>query len=376
MNDTTLSAADRIRAFSERVRAELSDLGEEEIEDLAGGLVADLTEQAADGGGEIALGDPVAYAQELRAAAGLPERTTAPPKPGLRERATAWRESTAAAVRGSRFGAWLLDLVIALRPVWWVLRGVGLYALLAGIVQFGPRTLIGQSGFGSHVLSWLLLLGVVLLSIQWGRGRWLPRNAFRHLRTVASVVAVLVLPFAAGQLATMVVNGENNAFAGDAEYQVPGGLLLDGTQVGNVFVYDRDGNLVDGAQLYTDKGTPLNLFGEQSRDMNDSAFWGWSGEDHVLVPFFDAQGRPVWNAFPLNTAPFDPGTGTADLDRTSVPQPPYLRAPERGLLSPAPTPVPTPTTTAAPTPGTTAEPTPAPTDGAPGETPGDEEPSS
>lgn len=43
---------------------------------------------------------------------------------------TPWHERIAAVagrgvgrIRSSTFGAWLLDLLLALRPVWWVLRG-------------------------------------------------------------------------------------------------------------------------------------------------------------------------------------------------------------------------------------------------------------
>ena len=134
MNDTTLTSAERIHAFAGAVRAQLADLPSDEVDDLVEGLVGDLTDQAADHGGEIELGDPVVYAQELRDAAGLPERG-----PGTSVKAP-WHVRMAASagrfagrVRSTVFGAWMLDLLVALRPVWWVLRGLVLAGLSSSL---------------------------------------------------------------------------------------------------------------------------------------------------------------------------------------------------------------------------------------------------
>ena len=71
MNDT-VQTSPAVAAFVAQVRARLGDLTEEEREELLGGLEADLAERLAEG--EAALGDPAAYAAELRAAAGLEAR--------------------------------------------------------------------------------------------------------------------------------------------------------------------------------------------------------------------------------------------------------------------------------------------------------------
>ena len=68
-----------VHEYVERVRAALADLPPEDLDELTGGLEADLREQA----GELppgtdlaaAFGAPTAYAAELRAAAGLPGPT-------------------------------------------------------------------------------------------------------------------------------------------------------------------------------------------------------------------------------------------------------------------------------------------------------------
>lgn len=345
MNDTLTPVDEQIRAFATAVRTELSDLPTDEIDDLVDGLVGDLTDQAADSDGDFRLGDPGEYARELRAAAGLPERSAAKLRMPLRTRISASFTRLAATVRRSKSGAWLLDLLLVMRPVWWLLRGFGLYAIIGSILDAGPRTLAGQHSFPTFLLAWALLLGLVMISVQWGRGRWLPKNWLRHIRTVASLAAIVGLPMGwAAATAPTYVYEDAPRFEG---------LLLDGSQIGNLFVYGPDGELVEGAQIFTDRGTPVNLFGEASETWLDGMYWGWNGADQVaVVPFIDPQKRPVWNMYPLDIAPIKEATGDVDRDKATAPKPPFATAPSRVMPSAAPTPSPDPT------PEATTEPTP------------------
>lgn len=70
MNTTDLRVRPDVAAFVARVRELLADLPEEERLELTEGLEADLSDQVAEQGGGV-LGDPEAYARELRTAAGL-----------------------------------------------------------------------------------------------------------------------------------------------------------------------------------------------------------------------------------------------------------------------------------------------------------------
>ena len=77
MSDTTvIGVADGVAAYVSEVRAELADLPAEDVDDLTGGMEADLSELATESGGDLIgrLGTPGLYAAELRAAAGLPDR--------------------------------------------------------------------------------------------------------------------------------------------------------------------------------------------------------------------------------------------------------------------------------------------------------------
>lgn len=358
MNDTTLTAAERIHGFAEAVRAQLADLPADEVDDLVEGLVGDLSDQAADHGGRIDLGDPAAYAQELRDAAGLPERgpiTTA---------RTPWHERLAAAagrivgrIRSSAFGSWLLDLLIALRPVWWVLRGLVLTLVIAAPAGLEPLIAAGYGGFPAQLLLWALVICVVLVSVQWGRDRWLPRGRWRHIRTVTSVIALLFLPTAASHALSMV----SAAAHGGTVYEQPPaeGLQLDGVQIGNLFVYDKDGNLIEGAQLYTNRGTPVNLFGGNGAELPSGLYR--SGADQngkVVVPFRDAADQPIWNIYPLLIGSVDGNGAEVDASTAQQPQPPFLRAPARLLASPEP--IPGSSTPPTPGPSPTAAPTPVP----------------
>ncbi|MGO2519110.1 MAG: hypothetical protein ACTH8F_03220, partial [Microbacterium sp.] len=290
----------------------------------------DLTDQAADDDAALDLDDPIGYAEELRAAAGLPDRATAAKRAPLRIRVATRLGTLADRIRQSAFGAWMLDLLLALRPVWWVLRGFGMFAIVA--LPFG----FINSGYGGWFLpenlwEWLVLLGLVLVSVQWGRDRWLPKNALRHMRIIVSVIAIIMLPVALGSVLSPRVE-----YVDGGGYQQPG-LLLDGVQVGNVFAYDENGELIDSVQLYTDKGTPLNLFGKVVDGTGEDGWYsfGWNGDDPVRVPFDDARGSDIWNIYPLQEGKVDQNTGKVRESTVKDAAPPFLRAP--GLLTPAPT---------------------------------------
>ncbi|WP_336644691.1 hypothetical protein [Microbacterium sp. USHLN186] len=349
MNDTDVSLHDRIRTFADAVRSHLDDLPVDEVDDIIDGLTADLTEQAADREGILHLDDPAAYAAELRSAAGLPARSGGVRLEPLAVRMRRGRREMADSLRQHPFGAWSLDLLAALRPVWWVLRGLAIYFLLhnvfgSAVGSRGPDTLVG----------WMLCLGLVLVSVQWGRGRWLPHDALHPVRVVLSVVAVLTLPFL---LAAMVLPRVEYVYEEPAEQR---GLLLDGKQVGNIFAYDEQGELLDGVQLYTDRGTQLNLYG-RGRSIEMEGWWslGWDGERPVRVPYQDARGDDVWNVYPLRIGEVDPATDSVRESTIDHEAAPFLRAPKRFDATQPSDPTPQPNTSPADpsaTPGASAAP--------------------
>ena len=88
--NTIESGGRTIDTFASAVRAALSDLPADEVNDLTEGLEADLAEHF-DEDPDEPMPDPIAYADELREAAGLVPRT-APVGP---VRSTAWERVAA-----------------------------------------------------------------------------------------------------------------------------------------------------------------------------------------------------------------------------------------------------------------------------------------
>lgn len=284
--------------FARAVRAHLSDLPEADVEDLTEGLEADLSERLADDGPE--LGDPVSYADELRHAAGLPPRVTT--APGLdawwkrnADAASAGYARMIAKVRSNPAGDSAMDLLSSLRPVWWVIRGWVGYRVLA--LLFGTAgAMVPRSAFG-----WLMMCLLVVISVQWGRDKWMPRPWFRGLRFVANALAIVLL---VPVLAYWMNTGSQNHNYENVGYTEPVGIVLDGQSVNNVFAYDCSGAPLNNVQLFDQDGNPLNAAAPGERFVSISKHNEYSGEDRevMLFPSRFVSGDGGWNVFPLQTA--------------------------------------------------------------------------
>jgi len=345
----------RIAAFAASVRARLDDLDPEDVDDLTGGLEADLQEEAADHDGELRLDDPVRYADELRTSAGLPERAVdaaptsllAQLSQGVRDRG----DALLARVRANRGLSAILDLLIVFRPVWWLLRAWAAYQLVLVVAAafLGVFSFFMLLPYGT--VRWVILLALLVVSVQWGRGRWAPTRMLRGLRTTASVVTALALvaliPLSVGQAGQSSYVDHSSS---PSSSYVPQELTLDGTRVGNVFAYDAEGNLLDRVQLFDQDGKPLTVVPPGLAHTDPG-----TGE-----PALPSSG--AWNAFPLSpldaehanglTAE-DIGTGrppfakalqlpAGDAGATTSTPVPSASADGAGGSEPTPTPTPTP----------------------------------
>jgi hypothetical protein len=157
MNDTTVIGAeaqvDDVQAYVRAVRAWLGDLPADEVEDLTAGMEADLAERAAESGGPLGglLGQPEAYAAELRAAAGLPPRVEvvvpdAVPTEPWTDRLV--RDAHDLLARHP----WLREL----RPTWWLARGAVAGWVLAAVLGTGRTLLLPL--VGAALSMWLGLV--------------------------------------------------------------------------------------------------------------------------------------------------------------------------------------------------------------------------
>ncbi len=352
----TTSVAPAIADFAARVRRSLDDLPADEIDDLTEGLEADLTEKALDED----LGDPEEYAIELRSAAGLPARSTKAGAGWSLASVRRWRATAATRIRSHAVGAQLLDFAIALRPAWWILRGWALFQVTSLVV--GGRGIV--SLLPDTPVRWAIFVTLAIVSVQWGRGRWLPRRT-RVVKLAVSALALLALPF----LMAAAADSAARAYAASAfpaAESGPAGLTHDGGSITNIFAYDANGEPITGVQLFDQNGKPLStkLPGEDFIASSDTT---------ALVPSESVTSGNGWNVFPLESVPvtsIDTITGRPAPNTTTRPvAPPFARV--QALLGRAefgdgsgatPTPSSTPKPSATPTPATpkpSAPPTPA-----------------
>ena len=326
-----------VTAYAAQVRAHLADLTREQLDDLTDGLEADLMEAFEDparpGTGEIPLasgqpgaadgvladassrpdgaatssidlterfGTPQAYAEELRAAAGLPAPASTDDVKQVR---LSVGERMAGKLRADgewlvSHGEWLTSqpwwsavraIGEALRPLWWVVRGWVLFNIVVTVIAGGENVFF----LPKNIFGVLVLLAVVAASIQHGQGRWTVQGRGHHVVTAVSVIAAVgILP--------VVVTASNHTRTVEyynTNYSEPepiaDGVYLGGTPVTNLFVYDADGTFIDQAQIVDDKGRPVRVDREggiwDERDQT-SQYWD---------PATDSYGREIWNAFPL-----------------------------------------------------------------------------
>lgn len=319
-----------VTAYAAQVRAHLADLTREQLDDLTDGLEADLMEAFEDparpGTGEIPLasgslgapddlptdassrpdgastssidlterfGTPQAYAEELRAAAGLP----APQSPDdLKEIRPSLGERMAGKLRtdGERLVSqpwWPAVPAIgeALRPLWWVVRGWVLFNIVVTVIAGGENVFF----LPKNIFGVLVLLAVVAASIQHGQGRWTVQGRGHHVVTAVSVIATVgILPVVVtASNHTRTVEYYNNNYSEPSP--IADGVYVGGQLVTNLFVYDADGTFIDQAQIVDDKGRPVRV---------DRAGGIWDERDQTSQywdPATDSYGREIWNAFPL-----------------------------------------------------------------------------
>ena len=347
-----LTLTDAVADYARAVRAHLADLGPELVDDLPDGLEADLAEAIVDGDGTLPVataapttfvtfpeqvpdsvappsttdltarfGTPSAYAAELRAAAGLaPSADAASPAPFWAAATTSGKDLArrgAAPLTRARWWPGVREFLVALRPLWWVLRGWLAGALVLAILTGGDGQIIYQphhepSGIEIYVPVGILeamVLGLgVVASVQYGRGSWVLRGRWNTVGVLASVgAAITVIPVVitvGGEIGRTDVRYEyiDNPDYSAASMQALVGedrnaLIAGGERVRNLFVYGPDGEYIDGAQIVDQDGRPLLLTPDGSMWEPETETQGETSS--YWVPREDVHGRQVWNAYPL-----------------------------------------------------------------------------
>lgn len=307
---TTSTVAPEIVRFAEGVRAALSDLPSDEVDDLTEGLEADLAESLAEDLRRT-LPDPVDYAAELRLAAGLPAAATRASRGsfgGMTESIRAVRREMTDVVGRNPALESGLEFLVSLRPAWWIVRAWLATWLIAAF--FGM-----EHSYGFDGLFWIVMVAFAVISVQWGRGR----GSFAGLRAIiitGNVIAVLAL---VAVLNAIQSYGDSGAGAYDAGFadgssssstdgSVPAGegqgLSMDGQPIENIYAYDAAGNKLTGVQLFDVDGKPLTPY----RNVDETQV--------LQYPATLDTGVKVYNVYPLTVTRM-----TGDSNGEMVPDP-------------------------------------------------------
>jgi hypothetical protein len=334
----TITAPHPVDDFARAVRAALADLPADELEELTDGLEADLAERAADEK-DPDFGDPVAYANELRSAAGLPPRS---PK-SISGMSSVLGRTWAELMRGLKelqthpLVARLVAFFIAIRPLWWAFRAWVFYGIVAWALNIPALSF----NLGTIVIG----LACLILSVQLGRGKWQPRAWMRAALTAVNVVLVITVPVALLATSFAFSSEVNDAFADGLNQSADSGngLTYNGQEITNIFAYDAAGKPLTDVQLYDQKGRPLDTVPDAGMRVTDAPF---------LVPSSKTFGHRGWNVYPLESIKAgqldDNGEPVKGAKSKPVTPTFLIVAPLKG--ADAPTPSATPTPTASPTP--------------------------
>ncbi|MDT4970080.1 MAG: hypothetical protein QOG22_223 [Pseudonocardiales bacterium] len=307
----TTVATIEIESYYDRVRAALAGLAPEMRDDLLEDLPDHLAEVLAEGDGSLRdrLGEPEAYADELRAAAGV-EPGAVPTAHGVHRALERGLGRATDLVRRFDLQAGrlvgyprLVDLLRAVAPGWWVLRGWIVAQFICGTHDrstwhgFIPR-------IGGNALAGLLCtIAVIAVSVWIGRRcagftGW-PRRVMTAVSTVIALWAVLVL--------ADTVGATSYAYGGPPDsYIAPYG-----SEVSDVYVYDRDGNPVVGARLFDQDGNPIQIGSPYCLDGSPAT---GAGPDGTATEW-------TYPLCPSSTGPFRSGPGPLPGAATATPTP-------------------------------------------------------
>lgn len=319
MRTTTLSETKS--DYLEQVSYGLSDLGEEDREEILQDLAAHLAELPDH---EIidVLGEPESFVAEFRTSAGLNQAGRISMLIGtVRGRLDEWTSNL------SRLTHWPM-----VRPVWIWTRGwlvVSLFATTSGGVTFRrfPIPAVGES----------TAMGLAWVAAATGLSVWLDRQRRHPVRDIASSTYTIagILALAIGVLSPISLEPTSHSVVDDVAYSPEGLIGPGGKSVTNIYAYDQAGNQVE-VLLFDQDGQPLLslptwVYEEAERNPGQETI-EYSGRA-IAFPR-DRFGRITPNLYPLRVFTHDQSGGLTPIS------PPNLGASQDESRQPD-TPVPT-----------------------------------
>ena len=231
-------------AYLAEVREHLADLSEDERAELLDDLGQHLREIGSEEGGASLrdrLGDPAAYADELRTAAGLTARSqVSTPQPRVSASARL-KEATRAA----------REVLVDLRPAWWLARGALYAALPFWLGDNADDNFPVPSPGDSHAIGLMVLLFGAALSVWLGRSA--DRAAWRRVGIAANAGVVLVALLIVSLTPTHPTVHESLSVQRRPWLVSPHGMVT------NILPYDANGNPLEDVLLFDQDGRPLRV---------------------------------------------------------------------------------------------------------------------
>ncbi len=248
------STTTQIDQYYERVRAALGALAPDVRDDLLEDLPDHLAEVLAEGEGSLRdrLGEPEDYAAELYAAASGDGPTGAAPHRLQAGWARAAELANGFDLRAGRLVGYprLTELLRAMRPGWWVLRG---WIVAEWLVGRNDRWNIVPKIGGSSLVGFAFLLALIAASV------WIGQRSLRFTdwpRRLMLIASAIIAVWALVSLTNNV--GTSYSYGGPVNDVGP---YSDGTgaDATDVYVYDQNGNQVPGARLFDQNGNPIQI---------------------------------------------------------------------------------------------------------------------
>lgn len=299
---TTNTQPDGVEEFARAVRTHLGDLKPEQIEELTEDLEDNLGEMLADSGALPASAS--AYAAELRESAGLGAKEDTRIRFKDRVAPIAAKIEESAAFRAAT------PVLKRLAPLWWILRGYGIYNLTVFVFGWVPFQTVPLPQRGMH---WALLIAFIGASLLWGlwqdirmkreegRSRW--ERVVGRIAAAAAILGLLLLPFTTALAATFENIGSTYGSNSSLDLSNPE-LLNNGVPLTNVFAYDAEGKPIPQAQLFDQNGNPLNLGAARPPEQNYyGPIVGESGIPINGAPDLLSNGQTAYNVFPQRIVP-------------------------------------------------------------------------
>lgn len=315
--------------YATQVRGFMRGLSPEVIEELTGGLEADLIEAMSDGGdvsdfADVTINDltdrfgvPEAYAKELCESAGIElgnlaaeaevaaAKTAKVRKPVVRTFIASAKTRVAGMWKPEQLNPRVREFLVTCRPIWWALRAWLVYVIVSFFASSNHHRPF-PADLAHCLLFAVIFLASVAVGIRWKKATVADRSG--KVLVAVNVFVLLFAPYAYDSVNIRVSTAHSDGYMeGLQQAQNEFGILNQQTyanptgptsrviDVGssrNLYVYDSEGNFVQDARIMNESGSEVSASVFPARlDRSTRTI-------ELLNARKDQYGRDVFNVFP------------------------------------------------------------------------------